>query len=45
MTHAKKHGKKSKKGKTNMDIELFCDKLDRGEITDFGPFLQIEREG
>lgn len=22
-----------------MDIELFCDKLDRGEITDFGPFL------
>ena len=22
-----------------MDIDLFCDKLDRGEITDFGPFL------
>ena len=23
-----------------MDIELFCDKLDRGEITDSGSFLQ-----
>lgn len=22
-----------------MDIDLFCDKLDRGEITDFSPFL------
>lgn len=23
-----------------MDIDIFCNKLDRGEITDFGPFLQ-----
>lgn len=27
-----------------MDIELFYDKLDRGEITDFGPFLYHESD-
>lgn len=24
-----------------MDIDIFCNKLDRGEITDFGPFLKM----
>lgn len=41
MTHAKKRGKKAKR-ETNMDMEIFRNKLDRGEITDFGPFLYGE---